>query len=77
VSDSVKGAASQASSTVNKEVAKDSDASISTRVTAAKDAVSDKIDQKSHDVRLPQSSSRTWTNISQASATVNKEAAKH
>jgi hypothetical protein len=77
VSDTVKGAGSQASSTANKEVAKDSDASISTRATAAKDAVFDKIDQKSHDVRLPQSSSRTWTNISQASANVHKEAAKH
>jgi hypothetical protein len=59
VSESVQGATSKASSTANKEVAKDSDASISTRATAAKDAVSDKLDQKSHDVRLHQSSSRT------------------
>lgn len=31
------------------EVAKDSNASASTRATAAKDAVSDKIDQKKHE----------------------------
>ena len=77
MSDSIKGAGSQASSTANKEVAKDSDASISTRATAAKDAVSDKIDQKGHDVHFPQASSGTWTNILQASASVHKEAAKH
>jgi hypothetical protein len=45
----------------NKNVAKDSDASLGTRATAAKDAVSDKVDETT----------------SSASAAGNKEAAKH
>jgi len=61
VSESVQGAGSKASHETNKQVAKDGDASLSTRATAAKDSVGDKFDQKSHD----------------ASADVHKEAAKH
>merc|ERR1739848_885880 len=33
----------------NKEIAKDSNAGVGTRLTAAKDAVGDKIDQNAHD----------------------------
>jgi len=61
VSESVQGATSKASHESNKNVAKDSDASIGTRASAAKDSVGDKLDQKSHD----------------ASADVHKESAKH
>ncbi|MCJ1229994.1 hypothetical protein MMC12_006665 [Toensbergia leucococca] len=61
VVDSAKSATSGASHEANKAVAKDSDASLSTRATAAKDSVGDKVDQKSND----------------ASAEVNKESAKH
>ncbi|KAG6014144.1 hypothetical protein E4U54_005772 [Claviceps lovelessii] len=61
VSETVQGAVSGASHETNKEVAKDSNASASTRLTAAKDAVGDKFDQKTHD----------------AKADVHKEASKH
>ncbi|MCJ1376212.1 Glucose-repressible protein [Loxospora ochrophaea] len=61
VSDTVQGATSGASKEANKQVAKDNDASLGTRASAAKDAVGDKVDEHSHD----------------ASASVNKEAAKH
>ena len=50
VSDSVSGALSGASSEANKSVAKDSDASLGTRASAAKDSVGDKMDQKSSEV---------------------------
>ncbi|KAI1503618.1 glucose-repressible gene protein [Biscogniauxia marginata] len=61
VSDTVKGAANTASKEGNKEVAKDNNASLGTRATAAKDAVGDKVDEKKYNT----------------SADVNKEAAKH
>jgi len=61
VSETVQGALSTASKEGNKEVAKDSNASLGTRATAAKDAVGDKVDEQKHN--------RT--------ADVNKEAAKH
>ncbi|RFU29722.1 hypothetical protein B7463_g6595, partial [Scytalidium lignicola] len=48
VSESVKGGSATASKEVNKNVAKDGDASIGTRATAAKDAASDKVDEFSH-----------------------------
>ncbi|KAG5928875.1 hypothetical protein E4U53_002572 [Claviceps sorghi] len=51
VSESVKGAVSGTSHEANKQVAKDSDANVTTRLTAAKDAVGDKIDQKGHDAK--------------------------
>ena len=51
VSESVQGAGSQASKEANKQVAKDNDASLSSRATAAKDAVGDKFDQTSHDTK--------------------------
>ncbi|KAI0431891.1 glucose-repressible gene protein [Xylaria sp. FL1042] len=61
VADSVKSATSTGSKEANKQVAKDNDASISTRASAAKDAVGDKFDEQKHD----------------KSADVHKEAAKH
>ncbi|MCJ1381939.1 Glucose-repressible protein [Xylographa soralifera] len=61
VGDTVQQGLSGASKEANKSVAKDSDASIGTRASAAKDAVGDKMDETSNS----------------ASASVNKEAAKH
>ncbi|MCJ1485459.1 Glucose-repressible protein [Schaereria dolodes] len=61
VGDSVKGATSGAQKEGHKEVAKDSDASLNTRASAAKDAVSDKFDETKNNT----------------SADVNKESAKH
>ncbi|KAI0848674.1 glucose-repressible gene protein [Daldinia vernicosa] len=61
VSDTVKGATSTASKEANKEVAKDNNAGFTTRASAAKDAVGDKVDETKHNT----------------SADVNKEAAKH
>ncbi|KAI1075838.1 glucose-repressible gene protein [Whalleya microplaca] len=61
VTDSVKGATHGASKEANKEVAKDSNASLGTRASAGKDALGDKVDEKK----------------SNTSASVNKEAAKH
>ena len=49
VAESVQGGGAQASKEANKQVAKDGDASVGTRASAAKDAVSDKIDQSSHE----------------------------
>ncbi|CAO1613665.1 unnamed protein product [Parajaminaea phylloscopi] len=48
VSEKAQETMSGASKEANKEVAKDSDASLSTRATAAKDAISDKADEASH-----------------------------
>lgn len=61
VGDKFNEATAGASKETNKNVAKDSDASLGTRATAAKDAVGDKMDETS----------------SSASAAGNKEAAKH
>ncbi|KAL4812957.1 glucose-repressible protein Grg1 [Aspergillus spinulosporus] len=61
VSETVQGAGATASKETNKSVAKDSDASLTSRATAAKDAVIDKKDEKTHD----------------AKADVHKEAAKN
>ncbi|KAI1821862.1 glucose-repressible gene protein [Xylaria intraflava] len=61
VTDTAKGVASSGSKEANKEVAKDNNASLGTRASAAKDAVGDKIDEQKHD----------------KSADVHKEAAKH
>ncbi|KAI0122851.1 glucose-repressible gene protein-like protein [Xylariales sp. AK1849] len=61
VSDTVKSTLNQGSKEANKEVAKDNNAPIGTRATAAKDALGDKVDEHKYD----------------ASANVNKEAAKH
>ncbi|MCJ1313706.1 Glucose-repressible protein [Agyrium rufum] len=61
VADSVNEATSGVSKEANKQVAKDSDASLGTRASAAKDAVGDKADESSNSL----------------SASVNKEAAKH
>ena len=46
-------ATSATSKEANKNVAKDSDVDLSTRATAAKDAVGDKIDESKNSVRLP------------------------
>jgi len=61
VSESIQGAGSQASKEANKQVAKDSNASLSTRASAAKDALGDKFDEHGHN----------------AKADLHKEAAKH
>merc|ERR1712061_180473 len=61
VSESIQGATSGASKEANKEVAKDPNVNVSTRATAAKDAVGDKVEQHGHD----------------AKADVHKEAAKN
>lgn len=61
VGDKFNEATSGASKEANKNVAKDSDASLGTRATAAKDAAGDKVDETKHS----------------ASAEGNKQAAKH
>lgn len=61
VSETVKGATATGSKEANKDVAKDSSAPASTRLTAGKDAIGDKFDEQKHDTN----------------ANVNKEAAKH
>ncbi|KAL9129169.1 MAG: hypothetical protein Q9217_002309 [Psora testacea] len=48
-SETLQGAASGTSKEANKHVAKDGNNSMSTRASAAKDMVSDKIDQKKHE----------------------------
>ncbi|KAM5346617.1 hypothetical protein ACJ41O_009622 [Fusarium nematophilum] len=49
VAETVQGATAGVSKDANKEVAKDSNAPVTTRASAAKDALSDKIDQTTHD----------------------------
>ncbi|EXJ92571.1 glucose-repressible protein [Capronia epimyces CBS 606.96] len=61
VSESIQGAASTTSKEANKNVAKDSDAKLTTRAQAAGDAIGDKFDEQAHDRK----------------ADVHKEAAKH
>ncbi|KAL3424337.1 glucose-repressible protein [Phlyctema vagabunda] len=61
IGEKVQGTGAEASKEANKEVAKDSNATVGTRVTAAKDAVIDKKDEVSHDIK----------------ADTHKEAAKH
>ncbi|KAI1395960.1 glucose-repressible gene protein [Hypoxylon fuscum] len=61
VSDTVKSATSATSKEANKEVAKDNNANVGTRASAAKDALGDKVDEKKHST----------------SADVNKESVKH
>jgi len=61
VAETVQGSGATASKEANKQVAKDNDASLSSRTTAAKDAVIDKKDESSHNTK----------------ADVHKEAAKH
>ncbi|KAJ5794029.1 hypothetical protein N7457_000628 [Penicillium paradoxum] len=61
VAETIQGTGAEASKEANKGVAKNSDASISTRATAAKDALVDKKDEVSHDLK----------------ADVHKEAAKN
>ncbi|KAK4103935.1 hypothetical protein N658DRAFT_493413 [Parathielavia hyrcaniae] len=61
VSDKVQSATSGASKEANKNVAKDNNAGVGTRLQAAGDAVSDKSSEKKHD----------------ASAEANKQSATH
>jgi len=61
VSESVQGGGAEASKEANKSVAKDNDASLSSRLTAGKDAIVDKKDETSHNTK----------------ADVHKESAKH
>ncbi|KAG8671623.1 hypothetical protein FPOAC2_04971 [Fusarium poae] len=49
IAETVQQATSGASKEANKEVAKDSNVAIGTRATAAKDALSDKVDEKGHE----------------------------
>ncbi|KAI3573404.1 glucose repressible protein Grg1 [Fusarium oxysporum f. sp. albedinis] len=49
ISEQAQKVASGTSKEANKEVAKDQNSSIGTRASAAKDAVSDKIDESKHD----------------------------
>ncbi|KAF5005876.1 hypothetical protein FDECE_7714 [Fusarium decemcellulare] len=49
VAETVQGATSGASKEANKEVAKDGNAPLGTRASAAKDALGDKIDQSTHE----------------------------
>jgi hypothetical protein len=51
VSESIQGAGAGASKEANKSVAKDSDASLTSRATAAKDAAIDKKDETSHNAK--------------------------
>ncbi|KAJ5995446.1 hypothetical protein N7481_002423 [Penicillium waksmanii] len=51
VSESIQGAGAEASKEANKEVAKNDEAKLSTRASAAKDAIVDKKDEKSHDTK--------------------------
>ncbi len=53
VAETAQGSTATASKEANKQVAKDNDATISSRATAAKDAVGDKVDETSHNVRPP------------------------
>ncbi|KKY17421.1 putative glucose-repressible protein [Phaeomoniella chlamydospora] len=61
VSESVQGAGHEASKEANKSVAKDNNAALDTRATAAKDALGDKFNEHKSDTK----------------ADVHKEAAKH
>ncbi|CAI7668569.1 hypothetical protein N7533_003293 [Penicillium manginii] len=51
VSESIQGTGAEASKEANKQVAKDNDAKLTTRATAAKDALVDKKDEHAHDVK--------------------------
>lgn len=51
VSESVQSTFATGSKEANKEVAKDSDQSIGTRLSAGIDAAKDKMDEKSHDAK--------------------------
>ncbi|KAM0260719.1 hypothetical protein ACHAQJ_002635 [Trichoderma viride] len=51
VSEKVQQATSGASKETNKQVAKDSDANVGTRASAAKDALGDKVDENKHDAK--------------------------
>ncbi|KAL3422393.1 glucose-repressible gene protein [Phlyctema vagabunda] len=61
VAETVQGTGAEASKEANKSVAKDNDATLSSRATAAKDALVDKKDETSHNTK----------------ADVHKEATKH
>ncbi|KAF7957426.1 hypothetical protein EAE96_003011 [Botrytis aclada] len=61
IAETVQGATATTSKEANKQVAKDSDASLGTRASAGIDAVKDKADESGHNTK----------------ADVHKEAAKH
>ncbi|KAJ9491574.1 hypothetical protein VN97_g1689 [Penicillium thymicola] len=61
IAESLQGTGAEASKEANKGVAKNNDANVSTRASAAKDALSDKKDEFSHNTK----------------ADVNKEASKN
>jgi hypothetical protein len=62
VGDKVNEATSGASKEANKNVAKDSDASVGTRASAAKDALGDKVDESKNSVRVWNTMMFTFTN---------------
>lgn len=69
---------SGASKEANKEVAKDPNVDLSTRATAAKDAVGDKMDEHKHAVSLILNHTLTILILSlQTSAEGNKQRATH
>ncbi|KAJ6004972.1 glucose-repressible protein [Penicillium herquei] len=51
LSESIKGSGHETSKEANKKVAKDSDAGLGTRVSAAKDALKDKGQEEKHDAK--------------------------
>jgi len=51
VSDKVQGTSATASKEANKEVAKDNNANVGTRLSAAGDAISDKTTESKHDAK--------------------------
>ncbi|KAI5464631.1 glucose-repressible protein [Mariannaea sp. PMI_226] len=51
VAETVQGVTSGVSKEANKEIAKDPNAPLGTRATAAKDALGDKIDQHGHETK--------------------------
>ncbi|KAI9646785.1 Glucose-repressible protein [Ciborinia camelliae] len=61
VAETVQGATATTSKEANKQVAKDGDASLGTRINAGADAVKDKFEESGHNTK----------------ADVHKEAAKH
>lgn len=61
VSETVQGAVSTGSKEANKQVAKDNNVNVGTRLSAAKDALGDKIDETTHN----------------NAAEVHKQSAKH
>ncbi|CAI4210245.1 unnamed protein product [Parascedosporium putredinis] len=65
VSENVQSATSTASKETNKEVAKDRNNPVTTRASAAKDALGDKFDESKHDARAEANKPIGSTNAAQ------------